>query len=157
MLEFEHIVQVNDRNNDRLPDISREQLWEGLVLRARNPEKFNHALDCQSYPISDTEFMRTIEAGHIFFEEKVKLYPQDRICTHTVGDDEINAASTTTIEEPEDGFLFVRFSYRRELSVEDDRVDVAEHLKSAYVQVDRDAIALIRLLAECEILDEKIN
>ncbi len=158
MLEFEHIIQVNDLNNERLPDISRDQLWEGLVMRARNPEKFNAALNCQSYPISSTEFMRTIEAGSSFFEEKVRLYPQEMICTHTVGDDdEINAASTTTIEEPETGSLFVRFSYSRELEVDDDRVDVAEHLKAAYVQVDRDAIALIRLLAECEILDEKVN
>jgi len=34
---------------------------------------------------------------------------------------------------------------------------VAEHLKSAYVQVDRDAIAMIRMLAEAELFDQLIN
>ena len=158
MLEFEHIVQVNDCDNDRLPDISRKQLWEGLVMRARNPEKFNTAINCQSYPISSTEFMRTIKAGDSLFEEKVLLYPEEKIHTHTVGDDdEINAASTTVIEEPAEGYLFVRFSYRRELEMEDERVDVGEHLKAAYVQVDREAIALIRLLAESKLFDSPIN
>lgn len=158
MLEFEHIVQVNDLQNERLPDITREQLWEGLVLRARNPEKFNHALDCESRPIDNNSFMRTIDVGTTSFEELVELYPHEKICTQTVGkDDVINASCTTTIEEPEEGYLFVRFTYRRELEIEDDRVDVGEHLKAAYVQIDRDAIALIRLLAESRLFDQSIN
>ena len=41
----------------------------------------------------------------------------------------------------------MRFTYRRELE-EDGSVDVGEHLQSAYLQTDRDAIALIRSLAE---------
>ena len=39
----------------------------------------------------------------------------------------------------------------------DSQVDVGEHLKSAYVQVDRDAIAMIRMLAESRMFDQAIN
>ena len=53
--------------------------------------------------------------------------------------------------------MCIRDSYKRELEVTTDAVDVAEHLKSAYVQVDRDAVALIRLLAESELFDQSIN
>lgn len=158
MLEFEHIVQVNDLSNSSIVAITRSQLWQGLVLRARNPEKFNHGLQCQSEELRDNEFVRIIEAGDSKFCEKVILTPEQKIHTSTLSDlDQLQAESTTRIEEPESGYLFVRFSYRRELPQHTEQVDVAEHLKSAYVQVDRDAIAMIRMLAESRLFDEPIN
>ncbi len=158
MLEFEHIIQVNDLQDPRFSDLSREQLWQGLVLRARCPDKFNRSLVCRHEMLDDHSFERTIEAGEASFRERVELFPQLKICTRTIGDsDRIKARSTTAIEEPESGYLFVRFSYRRELDDSDDRVDVGEHLKAAYVQLDRDAIAMIRVLAESELFDQTIN
>ncbi|MDA1372950.1 MAG: DUF1857 family protein [Proteobacteria bacterium] len=158
MLEFEHIVQVNDPGNSDFVVLTRDQLWQGLVLRARNPEKFNRSLQCQSETPEGNEFIRTIEAGGASFCERVILYPQEKICTRTLADqDQINAQSTTCIEEPEEGYLFVRFTYKRDLDSRDDRVDVGEHLKSAYVQIDRVAIAMIRLLTESEMFDQSIN
>lgn len=158
MLEFEHIVQVNDLSNSSIVAITRSQLWQGLVLRARNPEKFNHGLQCQSEELRNNEFVRIIEAGGNKFCEKVILTPEQKIHTSTLSDlDQLQAESTTRIEEPESGYLFVRFSYRRELPERSEQVDVAEHLKSAYVQVDRDAIAMIRMLAESRLFDEPIN
>lgn len=158
MLEFEHIVQVNDLSNSNITAITRSQLWQGLVLRARNPEKFNHSLQCQSESLRDNEFVRIIEAGDSKFCEKVILTPEQSIHTSTLSElDQLQAESTTRIEEPEAGYLFVRFTYKRELEVTTEAVDVAEHLKSAYVQVDRDAIAMIRMLAESRLFDETIN
>lgn len=158
MLEFEHIVQVNDPPNKRVTDITRSQLWQGLVMRARNPGKFNHGLQCESEALRGNEFVRTIEAGNSSFCEKVTLYPEEEIRTRTLSDrDQIQAESTTRIEEPESGYLFVRFTYKRELETTTEQVDVAEHLKSAYVQVDRDAIAMIRMLAASNLFDQSIN
>lgn len=158
MLEFEHIVQVNDLNNDSIVDISREQLWQGLVLRARSPHKFNQGLRCQSEQIVDNQFMRVIEAGDSLFREKVILTPQRSIHTRTVSNQEqLQAESITRIEEPQAGYLFVRFNYRRDLPAPSEQVDVAEHLKSAWVQLDRDAVAMIRMLAESRLFDAPIN
>ena len=102
--------------------------------------------------------MRIIEAGNSKFCEKVVLTPEQEIHTQTLSElDQLQAESTTRIEEPEAGYLFVRFIYRRELVDTSEQVDVAEHLKSAYVQVDRDAIAMIRMLAESQLFDQPIN
>jgi len=158
LLEFEHIVQVNDLSNKAITAISRQQLWEGLVLRARNPEKFNPGLNCDSGDVIDNEFLRTITAGESSFREKVVMQPQQQICTETIaGFDQIKAQSTTSIEEPEIGSLFVRFKYKRDLEESSDLVDIGEHLKAAYVQLDRDAIAMIRMLAESNLFGQAIN
>ena len=34
LLNFEHLVQVNDPLNPLAETLTREQLWQGLVLRA---------------------------------------------------------------------------------------------------------------------------
>ena len=158
MLEFEHIVQVNDFGDSSLSVLTRNQLWQGLVLRAHSPDKFVQGLQCASEQISGNEFMRTVQAGAASFRESVILYPQEKICTRTIADPtQISAESTTCIEEPDAGSLFVRFSYRRDLDSHDQQADVGEHLKAAYVQVDRDAIAMIRVLAESRRLGQLIN
>ena len=158
MLEFEHLVQVNDLNNESLTPISRKALWQGLVLRARSPQKFNRSLECTAKPLGQNEFLRTISVGGTKFCEHVVLYPEQKIHTSTVEEmDQIAAQSTTCIEEPESGYLFVRFSYKRELDEADQQVDVGEHLKSAYVQMDRDAIAMIRMLAASNLFGQTVN
>tara|TARA_B100000686_G_scaffold326835_1_gene385092 strand:+ start:1403 stop:1684 length:282 start_codon:yes stop_codon:yes gene_type:complete len=89
--------------------------------------------------------------GNTSFHERVILYPKQKIRTETInGFDQINAQSSTLIEEPEKESLFVHFSYKRELDLDDKQVNIAEHLKAAYVQLDRDAITLIRNLADSE-------
>ena len=158
MLEFEHLVQVNDPGNPRITPITRSQLWQGLLLRARKPDKFNPGLSCKSEDLQANEFIRTIQAGDSTFCEKVILHPEEKIHTATLSElDQLQSESTAIIEEPEEGYLFVRFRYRRELLVDTDAVDVGEHLKSAYVQLDRDAVAMIRMLAESELFDRGIN
>ena len=158
MLEFEHIVQVNDLTNSSLITLTRNQLWQGLVLRALNPEKFNDGLSCSCEKITESEFVRTVAAGGSIFCERVRLHPVTKISTNTVpAKKQILAESVTTIEEPKTDFLFVRFNYRRELDDRDERVAVGEHLKAAYVQVDRDAISMIRELAAAGLFDQSIN
>lgn len=158
LLEFEHIVQVNDLRNRAITPITRSQLWQGLVLRARSPEKFNHALQCDSDELIDNKFKRIIKAGQTNFCEQVVLYPEQKISTKTAGNlDQINAQSIVSIEEPDTGSLFVRFHYKRELDNSDTHLDVDAHLKAAYVQLDCDAVALIRILAESELSDQSIN
>lgn len=157
MLEFEHIIQVNDPTSDDIPLLSRTQLWEGLVLRARRPDKFNNSLKVQVEDLTEDEFERIIDVGEHQFRERVTLYPDERIHTQTMEEyQQINAQSVTQLEEPEEEFLFVRFSYQRELE-EEDTVNIGEHLKSAYLQTDQDAIALIRMLAESGLFGQSIN
>ncbi len=158
MLKFEHIIQVNDPTDDDIDMITRDQLWSGLVFRARQPGKFNESLQCEIEEVDNNEFLRTISAGGAQFHERVILYPDDSIHTATTEElEQINASSVTDIEEPESGYLFVRFSYRRDLDDDDESVDLGEHLKSSYLQMDRDAISMIRMLAESGLFGQSIN
>lgn len=157
MLEFQHIVQVNEHSDGALI-ITRSQLWQGLILRARNPEKFNVALQCESSDCGSERFIRKITAGNTQFTEQVILQPESKIETYTLPDMNVMVAeSSALIEEPEPGALFVRFSYRRELELGTDSINVAEYLKAAYVQLDREAIAIIRMLAQSENDNPLIN
>lgn len=63
MLEFEHIIQVNDLTEDDLPVLTRTQLWEGLLLRARRPDTFNSSLKVTNKEYAEDEFERIIEVG----------------------------------------------------------------------------------------------
>lgn len=158
MLEFEHIVQINDPQDTRLKPMRREDLWLGLLLRARDPGRFNSGLTCRVAAETAMGFRRIIEAGGVTFEEQVSLTPGEAIHTRTTGAaPPIHAESITTIEEPAEGWLFVRFIYRRDLDEGPQQQMVAEHLKAAYQQLDIDAIALIRLLVNDAALDQPLN
>ena len=51
----------------------------------------------------------------------------------------------------------MRFRYKRELDNSDNHVDFGAPIKAAYVQLDRDAVALMRMLAESELSNQSIN
>lgn len=61
-MEFEHVVQVNDLKDSSIADLTRKQLWDGLVLRATAPHHFviglgEYELDWQT----DTLLKRSLE------------------------------------------------------------------------------------------------
>lgn len=39
-MNFEHLIQINDPSNPLVESLTREQLWEDLVLRAEQPQLF---------------------------------------------------------------------------------------------------------------------
>jgi len=158
LLEFEHIVQINDPEDRNIRPLTREQLWDGLLMRARDPGRFNSALSCRVDQVSNEGFIRYIQAGDTEFRERVTLTHQEKIETVTSGQDQpIHAESVTSIEEPAEGYLFVRFCYRRDMEDTREGYMIGEHLKSAYFHTDIDAIALIRMLAEDELLNQRPN
>lgn len=145
LLRFEHLIQINDPADSRVPLISRDALWQGLVYRARYPDHFNPALESVLQPLSDTRFVRVLSAGEMKLRDEVTLVPDLEIHTLIDGRSQaIHAESTTRIEEPEPGFLFVRFSYCRDSISNQGGLDADEFLKSAYLQNDREAITMIR-------------
>ncbi len=145
MLEFEHLIQINDPQQPQIPVMSRAHLWAGLVQRAKYPDQFNNAITSRLEVISENEFIRHLQVGDQEIPDSVVLMPPDEILTrlHT-SNPPLHAESITRIEEPEPGFLFVRFIYRRDSATVPGGLDVDEYLKSAYLLNDRDGIAQIR-------------
>ena len=150
LLEFEHLVQINNPDDKQLPLMSREDLWQGLVFRTRYPHHFNPAIQAELQDETDTGFVRILSAGSARLRDEVTLVPGIEIRTIIDGNTQgMHAESITRIEEPEPGYLFVRFSYKRDSISEQGGIDADAYLKSAYLQNDRDAIAsLRRMLAE---------
>jgi hypothetical protein len=145
LLRFEHLIQINDPADPGLPLMSRETLWQGLVYRARYPAHFNPALHSTLEPVSDISFVRVLSAGDMHLRDQVTLVPETEIRTLIDGDSQpIHAESITRIEEPQPGFLFVRFIYCRDSISDQGGLDADEFLKSAYLQNDREAIAMLR-------------
>ncbi len=44
-MNFEHLIQINNPLNPLVDSLTREQLWEGLVLRTEQPQLFVLGLD----------------------------------------------------------------------------------------------------------------
>lgn len=152
LLEFEHIIQINDPDQPLTPPLSRQQLWECLLFRARHPGHFNPALNSRLENISTAGFVRYLQFGKMELRDEVFLVPSHEIRTSTAGSDQpLFAESITRIEEPAPEQLFVRFLYRRDSANRKgngpDGIDVDEYLKAAYLQNDRDAVCLMREIA----------
>ena len=148
MLEFQHIIQINDPEDPKIPPMSRQQLWNGLVFRSKYPEIFTPALHSTIEHHTEDGFIRKLTFGQGHLRDRVIFVDEKEIQT-TPADEQpaLFAQSVTTIEEPVPGYLFVRFLYRRDSPPASDGIDVEEYLKAAYIENDREAVSLLRKFA----------
>ena len=73
-MHFEHLIEINDRDNPLVPDLTREELWFGLLCRAENPRPFLPGLDsCRIIERSDSELVRDLHFGATVIRDKVTL------------------------------------------------------------------------------------
>jgi len=160
-MHYEHIVQINDANDPLLSIISRNQLWRGLLRRVEKPEEF--LVGVESVTITargDGWLKRDMQLGPLRVEDHITLEDEVRIHFDTAPSAQHQGGSfTMTIEEPNPGALFVRFSYQTALPEtgpqDTDAGDAyfADYVKSAYRDTDIDAIRWIRELVETGQLD----
>lgn len=148
MLEFQHIIQITDPEDPKIPSMSREQLWDGLVFRSKHPEHFTPSLTSTIEQYTDDGFVRKLNFGQGHLRDRVILVDKEEIRTTPADEQQpLFAQSITRIEEPVPGYLFVRFLYKRDAPAVSDGIDVAEYLKAAYVENDREAVSLLRKFA----------
>jgi hypothetical protein len=150
-MTFEHIVQINDLTKPELPVLTRFQVWEGLVLRARRPDKFLVGVD--DYEILDqgpAYLKRSLQLPGLQVVDEVTFWHEARIEYRTQPTATLPAATLVMdIEEPEPASLFVRFRYET-ASIENrgDSMPYDQCLEQAYVATDIETIQIIRQLAE---------
>lgn len=155
-MRFEHLVEINDPMMPLLAELTRAQLWRGLVARAENPALFTPALDradIESRRQHDgiTELARTLDYGTFTVHDTVHLHPEQRTEIHTSAGPTWPASTLTiSIDEPQPGALFLRFVYESaEVEGSGDLDDVTVKLrKQAYQAADLDTVQRIRQLAE---------
>lgn len=146
-MQFEHIVQVNDLSLADMPLITRQQLWQGLVARVRQPHRF--VIGLERFDIFDDQGDRLTRRLHlpgltvedeVVFEEPLRIRHWIRPNEHVAG-----GSLSMTIEEPEPNALFVRFSYiTHDEPVLGDELPYDTFVQQAYIAMDVETIALIR-------------
>ena len=147
-MNFEHLVQVNDPLNPLAETLTREQLWEGLVLRAEQPQLFVLGLDsCTIVSRTADTLERELHYGHATVRDRVTLTSNESVRYDILATEaHVGGSLTMTIEQPDALQLFLRFEYETTLptpDTEDDR-HTSEIVKSAYREADIDTVRLIR-------------
>ena len=73
-MNFEHLIQINDPLNPFVDSMTREQLWEGLVLRAEQPQLFVIGLDsCTILSREGNVLERELHYGQATVRDRVTL------------------------------------------------------------------------------------
>ena len=149
-MKFEHIVQINDLNKPEIPPLSRFQVWEGLVLRARRPDKFLVGVEDYEFLEQEPGFLkRRVQLPGVEVVDEVRFFAEYKVDYSILPSESMPAGSLTMdIEEPEPGSLFVRFSYHVQgIENHNDSMPYDQYLKQAYVMTDIETIQIIRDLA----------
>ncbi len=150
-MNFEHLIQINDPENPLIEPLTREQLWSGLRHRVDNPLPFLPGLEaCTVLEKTDDAILRELDFGPATICDRVTLAEMHWVRFDIVpSETHAGGGLTITIEEPEPGFLFLRFAYETTLASNPNSEDRAyiEYVKSAYHQSDVDCVRLIRMLA----------
>lgn len=154
-MNFEHLIQINDPLNPFVDSLTREQLWEGLVLRAEQPQLFVIGLDSCTILSREGDVMeRELHYGQAIVRDRVTLNSGASVRYDILPTaDHVGGSLTMAIEQPDDLQLFLRFTYSTTLPVADDATASAdahqtqEIVKSAYREADIDTVRLIRQYA----------
>lgn len=160
-MKFEHLIEINDLLNPLIDELSVDQLWRGLILRAEFPKLFvPHLDDCQIDQRSDSGFHRRLRYGELVIEDRVVLTPPTQVRYDVPAQNDISASSLTiTIEQPTAFTLFVRFAYDDGHDAATDAANAMydDFRRSAYVESDIDTIRILRELAADGRLDAYLS
>jgi hypothetical protein len=128
--------------------MTREQLWEGLVLRAEQPQLFVLGLDtCTILSRTGDTLERELHYGQATVRDRVTLLANQSVRYDILAtESHVGGSLTMTIEQPDELQLFLRFEYSTTLPVSDDKDarQTQEIVKSAYRESDIDTVRLIR-------------
>lgn len=157
-MRFEHLVQINDPLMPLLDTLTRNQLWQGLVLRAEEPTRFVLGLENATIHSHEVrggvhELTRTLDFGSFQVQDRVRLFRDRRSEIHTAAGPTWPASRLTiTIEEPEPELLFLRFVYESDEAAGEADPIVVKLREQAYQSADLDTVVRIRALAEQGVL-----
>ncbi|HIO29506.1 AtaL-like protein [Marinobacter salarius] len=146
-MKFEHVVQVNDLTDPSISNLSRNQLWDGLVLRATEPQDFVIGLgEYELEWLDDERLKRRLELPGVLVDDLVTFH-KDRLVHYEIVPTASLAGGSLSmrIEEPEPEALLVRFSYcARYVQELSDELPYDLFVQQAYIAADIDTVQIIR-------------
>jgi len=153
-MHFDHLVQINDPLDPRIEPMTREQLWQGLIVRAERPQYFLVGMDeCRILARTERTLDRELRFGELRVHDRVTFDPLREVHYQVEPSAQVAAASLVMrIEEPEPGQLFLRFEYQFTAATPEENKEIDEYRKSAYREADIDTVRMIRQLAASGVL-----
>ncbi|WP_341676955.1 SRPBCC family protein [Niveibacterium sp. SC-1] len=147
-MQFEHVVVVNDPKDPLNVPLDREQVWAGLMRRVEDPLPFQIGLEaCEILEREPGRVERLLDFGGFRMRDTVRYRQSEWLSFETAAtEDRAGGLLTISIEEPDLGYLVLRFRYDTTL---DDRAggegaELAGFVRSAYHQADIDTVRRIR-------------
>ncbi|MEK8086137.1 AtaL-like protein [Aquabacterium sp. A3] len=148
-MRFEHLIEINAPQPaaDWLaPTFTRDQLWQGLMLKVLTPQRF--PLGPQGCDCTETApgvYARVLRFGPHTLQDEVRAQALQRLVfTPQAHGDTTPIRLTITVEEPHAGRMVLRFVYEAlgEQSAEEAYFNGYRH--SAWVEADRDMVRTLR-------------
>lgn len=152
MIYVTNAVPVNEPGE---PELTREDVWEGLEAKANNALPFVPAMtECHVLEHrGELEFDREVEFRGQRFVERITLEPQSRV-TFTRLAGEVLGTIANEIEEEANGELSLRFSFALVLKGvtpgSATEAEYAEGMKGDYLKAVAATLAAIRRVARGE-------
>lgn len=150
-MHFEHLVAINDPGMPLVADLSREQVWSGLMHRVEDARPFLPGLDqCLILMRSEGVVDRELHFGATRIRERVFYAESDWVRFETPATEHHGGGLLTIrIEEPGTGWLVLRFTYETAHAVGTEAENAAyeDYLRRAYEAADIDTVRTIRELA----------
>jgi hypothetical protein len=148
-MRFEHLIEINSlvpAVEMAVPAFTREQLWRGLMVRVRAPDRFpNGPASCLCTSQGEGVVARVLIFGPHIFHDVVTITPQQRLqFTPEPLGDTTPIGLTITIEEPVAGQLVLRFVYDPLGEPSPDEATLAGYRHSAWLHNDRDMVQTLR-------------
>jgi hypothetical protein len=148
-MRFEHLIEINSlvpAVQLAVPAFTREQLWRGLMVRVRAPDRFpNGPGRCDCTEQGEGLVARVLSFGPHEFHDVVQITPQQRLqFTPEPRGEGTPIGLTITIEEPVPGQLLLRFVYDPLGEPDPEEVALSGYRHSAWLHNDRDMVQTFR-------------
>lgn len=147
-MRFEHLIQITDPGDDRVPPMSRDELWSGLMKRVELPQRFDNGPDhCDLEASADDgqSRRRELRFGSLRFRDTVRLQAGRSLqFVPEAHDEQPPITLTISIEEPTGGALLLRFIYTSEAEPSPADAGLWRLREQAWLEHDRDMVRQLR-------------
>ncbi len=148
-MRFEHLIEVNNMEEPRVDVLNREQIWNGLLLRAKEPTLFIPHMDgFEIVEETPHSLSRVLDFGKFKVNDKVEFVPMEKLNFHIPAQGEImESRLEISIDEPFPDRFFIRFIYEDSALEDGPEAMYNDFRRSAYKEMDVDSMRLIRQFA----------
>ncbi len=147
-MRFEHLIEINAPGavGQTMPRFSREQLWNGLMLRLRTPQAFPLGPErCDWRETAPGRYARTLCFGAHVMNDEVVTEPLQRLqFTPQRHGDTTPVRLTLSIEEPRPEHTVLRFVYETLGEPSAEEAYYSEFRHNAWLHNDRDMVRTLR-------------